>query len=288
MSVLTMVQNACNDLGLSEPSAVVTSTNRLTLQLLRSLNRASFLARSMYSWPELVKECALTLVADQANYALPSDLFKRRFETEWDRSAYWPVAGPYTAQQWQELEHGLGGSTSVYPTYRIQGFADRQFYLTPTPTAGDAGQIVSFEYQTAQWFLPRVWAASQSVVSGNYGSYNGNVYTAGSTGTTGATPPTHTTGAVSDGSITWTYVSTPYLTMTSDNDWSVIDEELLTQGLVWVFKRSKGLDYAEEKRDWIYELRRAVSRKAGAKTLTLHRARRKLLNANIPETGFGL
>lgn len=54
-----------------------------------------------------------------------------------------------------------------------------------------------------------VWSAGQSIASSNSTRYYGlNVYRATGPGTTGATPPTHTTGTVSDGTISWTFLFT--------------------------------------------------------------------------------
>lgn len=51
-----------------------------------------------------------------------------------------------------------------------------------------------------------LWAPGQSVVSGTtYRYYGLNIYVATATGITGATAPVHTTGTVTDGTVTWRY-----------------------------------------------------------------------------------
>lgn len=53
-----------------------------------------------------------------------------------------------------------------------------------------------------------VWATATSYTSGSDYITNGdNIYLAITTGTSGATPPTHTSGEVSDGGVTWRYVN---------------------------------------------------------------------------------
>ena len=69
-----------------------------------------------------------------------------------------------------------------------------------TPTVTDGTVIWSY---IAGW-LP--WVTSQSVTSGDYRKNASKVYVAKSSGTTGATAPTHTTGAASDGTVSWAYV----------------------------------------------------------------------------------
>jgi len=53
------------------------------------------------------------------------------------------------------------------------------------------------------------WLTGTSYTSGTSYVYNGlNIYLATTTGTSGATAPTHTSGTVSDGTVSWRYVNT--------------------------------------------------------------------------------
>lgn len=51
----------------------------------------------------------------------------------------------------------------------------------------------------------KVWGAGQAVLKNQVRRHAGRYYYAVDDGTTGATPPTHTTGTVSDGGVDWTY-----------------------------------------------------------------------------------
>lgn len=62
-----------------------------------------------------------------------------------------------------------------------------------------------------------VWTTGEAVTIGavrGYVNSNGSqsLYTATTSGTTGATPPTHTTGSVSDGTVTWSFTQLQYRT----------------------------------------------------------------------------
>ncbi len=50
------------------------------------------------------------------------------------------------------------------------------------------------------------WATGQTVAAGEYRFHGLNIYRAAAAGTTGATAPAHTAGAVSDGGVSWTWM----------------------------------------------------------------------------------
>lgn len=52
-----------------------------------------------------------------------------------------------------------------------------------------------------------VWQSGEAVLQNQQRRYGTNTYYAQADGTTGATPPTHTSGSVSDGGVTWVYMS---------------------------------------------------------------------------------
>lgn len=51
----------------------------------------------------------------------------------------------------------------------------------------------------------KVWKTGELILLNQVRKYGANYYYATVAGTTGATPPTHTSGAISDGGVTWTY-----------------------------------------------------------------------------------
>lgn len=67
------------------------------------------------------------------------------------------------------------------------------------PTQNNSVRILASSY--AQW------ASGESITAGNY-RFNGiRIYQATTSGTTGATAPTHSSGTASDGGVTWSYVN---------------------------------------------------------------------------------
>lgn len=59
------------------------------------------------------------------------------------------------------------------------------------------------------------WASGESVSTGDWRVWMGRIYEATTTGTTGATPPTHTSGTASDDTVTWQFVDQLYMTTIS-------------------------------------------------------------------------
>ena len=288
MSLLTLFQNTTGVLGYPEPNSVIGSSDKTTKQLLRTLDDVGDIIRESHRWPELTKEHQITLVANQADYAFPADFDWQVFETHWAQTEQWPLIGPITPQEWRARKDGIITS-SPRQRFRVRDYDLRQFYIDPTPEAGDAGNTIIFEYQSKTWFLPQQWVTGTVYNAGDYVSYNANVYSTTAGGTSGATPPTHTSGDASDGGVTWTFQSDPYDTLLFDTDIFNIDEKLISYGLKWFFQEQKGLPHDHYRQRFLEQLKRKSSSKRGAKTLNLaQRSATRLLSAeNVPDTGYG-
>jgi hypothetical protein len=77
---------------------------------------------------------------------------------------------------------------------------------------------------------------------------------------------------------------------TADSDTYVLPDDLLVMGLIWRWRRAKGLDYTQEYDSWKRRLDEEIARDTGAQTLRLDvgQAGVKFLStANVPDTGFG-
>lgn len=80
-------------------------------------------------------------------------------------------------------------------------------------------------------------------------------------------------------------------TFDHDSDNPIFPEQLFILGLIWRWKRAKGLDYTEEKQEHDRHLETAVAQDRAARKFNLARNNLTgphLLNlGNVPETGFG-
>lgn len=300
MSLLTVVQNVANEIGIAEPESVVSATDIQTKQILAHVYEAGRETKLATEWPELQREATITLVSAQANYALPADLDSHIFQTHWNQSEYRPLIGPLTPEEWQVVQ---SGSVASFPNqrFRIQGWNGRELYLTPTPSTADTGNIIGFEYQSTVWFRPKTWASSTSFAANSWCFYRGNFYKTTAGGTTSSTAPTHVTGSASDGAVTWAYQSqegsqefrredaNPYTAFTADSDVFFLPEDLVELGAKWMFKESKGLPYEHQRERWQTRVMTMASARKSAPVLNIAARNffRHIGPENVPDTNFG-
>lgn len=277
-----MLQDVCNEVGLTEPTSVVTATDRVAKQLLATTHRV-LNDLQQYKWPQLARETSITLVSGTASYALPSDFDSRIIEAPWNRDNTWPLYGPISAEEWQ-YSKALGNASTFPQQFRLKGYATAQLFIDPTPSTSEAGQTLYYEYQSKNIVRPKLWEASDIYSAGAYTFYDGNYYQTSLGGTTGSTAPTHTAGSVSDGAVTWTFFSDPYPQFLADTDECLIDQALLGLGVQWNYLASKGLPYQHLKEKYDNDVKSTIPKFAGAKTLYLAKRLPVTRGLNVPET----
>lgn len=74
---------------------------------------------------------------------------------------------------------------------------------------------------------------------------------------------------------------------TADDDTGLIDEELLTEGLVWRFLKAKGLPFEAELLEYQRNVKQAQSRDGGRRKLDLAKSGFGFLGVNTPEGNYG-
>lgn len=148
MSLLTVVQAVAEEVGIDEPGAVATSTDKNVVQLFRLANRSGRRLAKM-NWAVLQKEHTFTTVNGTASYDLPSDFDRFLDGTMWDRDQYWSLRGPLSPREWQVYKSGLVASATVRSRFRVKPDTRvNKYFLDPTPTS--ALDHV-FEYASNQW-----------------------------------------------------------------------------------------------------------------------------------------
>lgn len=147
-TLLQLIADTCNELGIDAPSAVIASTDPQIKQLLALAQREGMeyydAGTRLGGWQELVTEYTFPTVASTASYALPSDFAYFVQRTFWDRTNFWQLMGPLNAQEWQVLKSGIQ-PTGPRRRFRIKG---NLFYIDPTPS--DVSTLV-YEYYSKNW-----------------------------------------------------------------------------------------------------------------------------------------
>lgn len=289
MSILSVCQNAARLAGVTPPTTLFNTTNVHAKKLLEAVSLAGKNRRRQYEWPQLVKTHTISLVSGQDTYSLPDDFLAIINNTHYDVNGQRPLEGPLTSQQWALLTYGLT-NVGPYMKYRIAGRTSKRFQINPTPAA--SGSQIAFSYRSSTWLLPADWVTATTYVAGQYVSNtDGNIYYSATAGTSGATEPTHTSGTASDGSVQWIYFSGEYERPLADTDTSLLDEDLLEQDVLWIFRKLNGYDYqnfqAEAEMAWAQHFAGLV----GAPTLSLAACDDDeflISLKNVPDTGFGL
>jgi hypothetical protein len=144
MSILTIVQDVSNRIGLPVPSTVIGSNDTQVRQLLGLAQQEGKELSRRGPWQVLTKEKTITATATETQTgAIPTD-FERMIEgTFWNRTQDRRVVGPLTPQKWQMLQTGL--YSLMWDAYRIRG---NDMLMSPVPQAGD---ILAYEYISTYW-----------------------------------------------------------------------------------------------------------------------------------------
>ena len=85
-TLLSLMQDVVDELGLPQPAAIVTSTDTTVRRLLAMSNREGRDLVREHDWTVLQILHTFTTVASQEEYSLPSDYSRLIRDTEWDRA----------------------------------------------------------------------------------------------------------------------------------------------------------------------------------------------------------
>lgn len=121
------------------------STDAKLVRLCNLLKSTGQILLGMHEWQD--KEVVYNLttqVGDSGVYPLPADFDALTDQTGWQKSYFWPLRGPYSAQMWQRVVNYP--TTGIYVAFRIQ---NGQLWLWPQPPP--IGISITFVYKTRGW-----------------------------------------------------------------------------------------------------------------------------------------
>ncbi len=146
MSLLTLVQNPLNEIGLQEvPASIVGNNNPTATQSLALANRSLQQVAREINWQPISRKATITTVSGQGEYALPSDFKSIVDQTVWNTSQRRRLFGAETPQDWALLKSWSTTNTVAlfYRIFRSESSNVRVFHLHPTSL--DANTI-TYEY----------------------------------------------------------------------------------------------------------------------------------------------
>jgi hypothetical protein len=228
MSLLSIIQNASDRLGLTRPSTVISSTDPGIITLLGLAQAEGKSLYDRHTWQVLQTEYTFSTADGTASYALPAAFDSIIKDTVFNRTRRRRMVGDLSPEQWQETQASL--VTMVNPAFRIRGSL---FYISPTPTAIET---IAYEYMSKNWCQSSL-AVGQSA---------------------------------------WAL----------DTDTGVLNEELMTLGIIWRFKSAKSLDYAEAMNDYEIAVNKAIFKDGARVTIDTSNCRGDRIPRapQVPET----
>jgi hypothetical protein len=236
MTLLTIIQDACDEIGVAKPASVVGSSDQTAIQMLALANREGKELARKYEWTALQNIHSFNTSDGTASYALPStgDTPLRIIEdTVWDNTNNTKIGGPAMPNEWATLQNGITSLSDLDSVFRVYG---KLFYLFPTPTSTRA-----IKYD----FIIENWCESSG--------------------------------------------GTDQAAWAADTDTGLLDEHLMTLGIIYRFKKAKGLPYEVDFNQYMAECSKAAARDGGRPLLNLSRGSISdvVLGGNVPDTGFG-
>jgi hypothetical protein len=235
MTLLTICQDAANEIGVPSPSAVIGSTDTTAIQLLAAANREGKNLVTGYDWEVLVKEENHTAIANESQgrlSAIATDFERFSNNTMWNRTSDRKFYGPLNNTEWQTLKGSVQSGITNY--FRIRG---GKLLMNPVPTVGDA---IYFEY-ISEWWVD---------TTGN-GDANATRYAA-------------------------------------DANTTILDENLITLGVIWRFLKQKGLPYDNQLQEYQIKLFEKQAKDGAKPIIRMSGSSRLFLPVNEPEGNFTL
>lgn len=306
-TLLTMVQNACDEIGITSPASVISNSDPQIKQILALANREG---NEVYDygtrtggWSILRNEYKFTTAAITGltgTTTLGSNIITGISSTTGIVAGTWCVSGngiPYPARITAVGANQV--TVDVNATLSASGVAlsfGQDAYALPSDFGFFINQTFwdrNYRWQLLGPLQAQEWQVLKSGISPTgprrrFRIMNNMFYM--------DPVPSDSTSieAYEYYRNTWcvdTIGATFRQAWGADTDTYLMDDELMIMGLKWRFLRAKGLDYDEEFTQWKLKLERSTGRDAGERSLPLNQTSENnihlLSSANVPDTGYG-
>jgi hypothetical protein len=161
VSLLTIVQTVAPRFGIAPPSIAASSGDQNILQLVAFINEDGQELAARHNWQVLTTESTFATLAAEIQGSMltlaGADFSRVVNNTMWNRTQRWPVMGPKSPAEWQELKASM--TTGPWQQYRIRG---NSLLFLPTPSAGSS---IYFEWITKNWATNAAGSISSTVLA---------------------------------------------------------------------------------------------------------------------------
>lgn len=139
-TLLEIAKTICSELGFPPPTTIVSSTDTNLLKLLALIQATCDDVLREYDWQVLNTRYSFTTTDGVESYPFPSDAEHFIGSTFYDQNNRWPMAGPLTGPEWEQLQVSQLAS-SPFVRYRIM---NNLLHLYPVPDSTPCTFV--FEY----------------------------------------------------------------------------------------------------------------------------------------------
>ncbi|CAB3957293.1 hypothetical protein [Achromobacter ruhlandii] len=253
MTLLELIRQACQEMALSVPTAVVSSADPQTVQMFALLNRFGMDLCRQDDWQRLNREYIMTTVAQQQNATIVNGSPVITVASTSGMNTNWGIDGTGIAPFAQIVSVDSPTQVTMNMPAQASGTYLLNFAQVQYPLPSDwKKQIPQTEWdRTNRWPMmgpqtPQAWQSFKSGIV--YAGPRERFRILGQTMAVNPPPPNGLTFA-------WEYISNAFVTsasgarkssFTADDDTCVFDDSLMVQGLKVKFKQAKGLDVSFE------------------------------------------
>lgn len=146
MTLLSIVQSVCDEVGFPRPATVAGNTDQLARQMFSLANKEVRELSKKYDWPKLVQAGTIPIVSGTATYDLPADYRSWVSESAYRTGDYWAVRGSVSPQEWQYRKREMLNALDQM-AFRLYG-NPLQVHFNPMPSQADS---FSFEYISSSY-----------------------------------------------------------------------------------------------------------------------------------------
>lgn len=130
-TLIQIAQSLASELGIPVPQTVVASADVGTQKMLAFIRATGEDLTNEMDWQMLQTRSTFTTIQGQETYSFPTDIKRFISGSFFDQNNRWPMQGPLTATEWEQLKVS-NLNTTPFERYRVFGGS---IHLYPLPGA---------------------------------------------------------------------------------------------------------------------------------------------------------